>query len=117
VPDRVAISGARRTTADKVRIGVDLRTHGQSVHDKPVLKLTVQVRFPSSAPMMKTQVGSDLRTLGLQCFPRVASGRAISEPLARAGRMPAESTVAMTAGEPVRTRCGVMTHQSVVMIG
>jgi hypothetical protein len=31
-------------------------------------KLTVRVRFPSSAPSMKAQVGSDFRTLGLVSF-------------------------------------------------
>jgi hypothetical protein len=45
-------------------------------------KLTVRVRFPSSARMKKVQVGDDFRTLGLRSFRRLIGCRAISVPLA-----------------------------------
>ena len=42
VPDRAAGSDVERSTADKASTGVDLRTHGQSVHDKPVCKQRIR---------------------------------------------------------------------------
>jgi hypothetical protein len=43
-PDRTAIGDPERSTADKAQTGVDLPTHGHSVHDKPVSKLMAQGR-------------------------------------------------------------------------
>ncbi len=51
VPDRVAIDGVERTTADKGRTAVDLRTHGQNAYDNPVPKLiVVQQRGTATYP-------------------------------------------------------------------
>ena len=49
----------------------------------PVPKLTVRVRFPSPALIMKAQVGEVFRTLGLRCLGRLTGRRAINVPLAR----------------------------------
>jgi hypothetical protein len=44
-------------------------------------KLTVRVRFPSSALMVKAQVGEVFRTLGLRSFKGLIGRRAISVPV------------------------------------
>jgi hypothetical protein len=47
----MALGDVERSTPDKAETAVNLSSHGQTVHDKPVPKLTVRVRFPSSAPV------------------------------------------------------------------
>jgi hypothetical protein len=57
VPDPPATGDVERSAADKARTAVDLRTHGQSVHDKPVPKLTV-VQHGSKAREQRRRVGA-----------------------------------------------------------
>ena len=56
-------------------------------------KLTVRVRFPSSAPTTNGQVGSRFRTLAVCRFAPRAGRRAISVPLGGHGH-PARPTLA-----------------------
>ena len=53
-----------------------------SMAEHQLPKLIVRVRFPSSAPRIKAQVGSSFRTLGLRRIASRPHRRAISGPLA-----------------------------------
>src|ERR1700739_855389 len=64
--------------------GVGLARGCSSMAEHQLPKLTVRVRFSSPAPMVKAQVGSVFRTLGLRIVLGWITRRAISGPLAHA---------------------------------